>query len=87
MSGRGNICSLKDDFEWLKGKMLDADGIIFTVPIFEKGAAGIFRTVVDRFGPRMDRGNNVVAKKLPKKMVELHQMKETSKIKLSLILE
>lgn len=31
MSGRGNICSLKDDFEWLKGKMLDADGIIFTV--------------------------------------------------------
>ena len=30
--------------------MLDADGIIFTVPIFEKGAAGIFRTVVDRFG-------------------------------------
>lgn len=64
MSGRGNICSLKDDFEWLKGKMLDADGIIFSVPIFEKGAAGIFRTLVDRFGPRMDIGNNVVAKKI-----------------------
>lgn len=64
MTGKGNICSLKDDFEWLKGKMLDADGIIFSVPIFEKGAAGIFRTVVDRFGPRMDRGNNVVAKKI-----------------------
>lgn len=64
MNGRGNICSLKDDFEWLKGKMLDADGIIFTVPIFEKGVAGIFKTVVDRFGPRMDRGNNVVAKKI-----------------------
>lgn len=64
MSGKGNICSLKDDFEWLKSKMLDADGIIFSVPIFEKGAAGIFRTLVDRFGPRMDIGNNMVAKKI-----------------------
>ncbi len=64
MSGRGNICALKDDFEWLKDKMLDADGIIFSVPIFEKGAAGIFHTVVDRFGPRMDRGNNIAAAKI-----------------------
>lgn len=64
MSGRGNICALKDDFEWLRNKMLDADGIIFSVPIFEKGAAGIFRTLVDRFGPRMDIGNNMVAKKI-----------------------
>lgn len=64
MSGRGNICALKDDFEWLRDKMLDADGIIFSVPIFEKGAAGIFRTLVDRFGPRMDIGNNMVAKKI-----------------------
>lgn len=64
MSGRGNICILKDDFEWLKNKMLDADGIIITVPIFEKGAAGIFRNLLDRFGPRMDIGNNVIAKKI-----------------------
>ena len=64
MSGKGNICALKDDFEWLKDKMFDADGIIVAVPIFEKGAAGIFHTVVDRFGPRMDYGNNVVAKKI-----------------------
>lgn len=64
MSGKGNLCALKDDFEWLKDKMFDADGIIVAVPIFEKGAAGIFHTVVDRFGPRMDYGNNVVAKKI-----------------------
>jgi len=37
---------------------------LFSVPIFEKGAAGIFRTLVDRFGPRMDIGNNIVAKKI-----------------------
>ena len=39
-SGRGNMCVLKDDFQWLLDKMLDADGIIFSIPIFEKCAAG-----------------------------------------------
>ena len=60
MSGQGGICTLKDDFEWIKDKILDADGLIFSVPIFEKGALGLFRTLLDRFGPRMDRANNVI---------------------------
>lgn len=64
MSGRGNLCALKDDFDWLLDKMLDADGIIFSMPIFEKGTAGIFRTITDRFGPRMDRGNNIISTKI-----------------------
>ena len=64
MSGNGNYCVLKDDFEWLKDKMLDADGIIFSVPIFEKGAIAIFRSLLDRFGPRMDRAHNVIATKI-----------------------
>lgn len=64
MSGRGNLCALKDDFNWLLDKMLDADGIVVADPIFEKGAAGIFRTITDRFGPRMDRGNNIIAGKI-----------------------
>lgn len=64
MSGKGGICSLKDDFEWLKDKILDADGVIFSVPIFEKGALGMFRTLLDRFGPRMDRANNVIGTKI-----------------------
>ena len=34
MSGQGGICTLKDDFEWIKDKILDADGLIFSVPIF-----------------------------------------------------
>ena len=34
MSGKGNMCVLKDDFDWLLDKMLDADGIIFANPIF-----------------------------------------------------
>lgn len=64
MSGRGNICVLKDDFGWLLDKMLDADGIVVSDPIFEKGASGLFRTMTDRFGPRMDRGNNMIACKI-----------------------
>ena len=64
MSGQGGICTLKDDFEWLKDKILDADGIVFSVPIFEKGALGMFRTLLDRFGPRMDRANNVIGTKI-----------------------
>jgi multimeric flavodoxin WrbA len=62
-SGKGNMCVLKDDFDWLLNKMMDADGIIFALPIFEKGVPGIFQTITDRFGPRMDRGNNVIATK------------------------
>ena len=60
MSGRGGKCVLKDDFDWLKGEMLDADGIVFAGPIFESGMAGIFHTIVDRFGPRTDRAMNII---------------------------
>jgi len=64
MSGKGNLCVLKDDFDWLLNKMLDADGIVVSLPIFEKGVPGIFQTITDRFGPRMDRGNNIIAAKI-----------------------
>lgn len=60
VTGKGNRCVLKDDFDWLLDKMLDADGIVFATPIFEKGAPGVFHTIMDRFGPRTDRGMNVI---------------------------
>ncbi|APC39181.1 flavodoxin family protein [Clostridium estertheticum] len=66
MTGKGNMCVLKDDFDWLLNKMLDADGVIFTNPIFCKGTPSLFLTIRDRFGPRMDRGNNVIATKIAK---------------------
>lgn len=56
-----NGCVLKDDFEWFRNKVLDADGIVFSIPVFEKGAAGVFHTITDRFGPRHDRGMNLLA--------------------------
>ncbi len=61
------VCSIKDDFTWLLDKMMDADGIIFAVPIFEKGAPGIFHTILDRFGPSMDRGMLTAATEIAKK--------------------
>ncbi len=64
MGGKGNRCSIKDDFDWLLDKMLDADGIVISAPIFEKGTAGIIRTLTDRFGPRLDRGNNIISTKI-----------------------
>lgn len=63
-SGKGSLCVLKDDFEWLLDKIYDADGIIWSVPIFEKGATGLFHTITDRFGPRMDRGNVTIADRI-----------------------
>lgn len=79
-TGKGNPCVLKDDFDWLLDKMLDADGILFAVPIFEKGAAGIFHTVADRFGPRMDRGHAVIMNQMAEeghgKPVDMRQLQD-----------
>ena len=63
-AGKGGGCVLKDDFDWLLDKILDADGVILSSPIFEKGAAGISRTLCDRFGPRVERGNNIMGTKI-----------------------
>ena len=67
MSGRGNMCIHKDDFDWLAHEMYTADGLIMVDPIFETGATGLFHTVMDRFGPRMDTGNNFIAMQIAQK--------------------
>ena len=62
MGGRGNMCIHKDDFDWLAHEMFTADAIVMVDPIFETGATGLFHTIMDRFGPRMDTGNNFLGK-------------------------
>ena len=64
--GKGNICSIKDDFDAFRSKLLDADGVLFVSPIFESGASGLLHTICDRFGPRFDRGMNFMADGLAK---------------------
>lgn len=67
MTGKGNRCALRDDFDWLLYKMLDADGVVFATPVFVKGTPGIFHTIIDRFGVRMDRGNNILSTEIARK--------------------
>lgn len=61
MSGTNNMCVHKDDFDWLAFEMFHADGVVMVDPIFETGASGLFHTIMDRFGPRMDTGNNFIS--------------------------
>lgn len=56
VTGRGMICSRKDDYAALYEKMADSDGVLIVDPIFEKGGTGLFHTVMDRMGPGHDSG-------------------------------
>ena len=64
--GKGNICTRKDDFDAFRSILLDADGVLFVSPIFESGASGLLHAVCDRFGPRMDRGMNIIGDQISK---------------------
>jgi multimeric flavodoxin WrbA len=62
MGGGNGDCIIRDDLKWLDEKLLDADGVIWVMPIFEKGAPAIMHIVQDRlFGPSHDTGTNMVA--------------------------
>lgn len=65
--GRGE-CSIKDDFAWLDDKVKDADGVVFVMPVYEKGAPAVFKILQDRmFGPGHDAGMLYVSKKAAEK--------------------
>ena len=65
--GTGN-CIIKDDMAWLGEKLISADGLIFVMPIFEKGAPAAMRLVQDRlFGPTYDAGTCTIALDIAKK--------------------
>lgn len=67
LSGTRNACVLKDDFDWFAMELFHADGVVMVDPIFETGASGLFHTIMDRFGPRMDTGNNFIGTQVAKK--------------------
>lgn len=69
MAGEAGDCVIQDDFPWLEGKIREADGILWTVPIFEKGAPAIIHILQDRLGgPSHDIGTNTVAKHIAEQM-------------------
>ena len=59
--GKGNICTRRDEFDDFRSQLLDADGVLIVDPIFVCGGSGLFHTLMDRFGPRADRGMNIIA--------------------------
>jgi NAD(P)H-dependent FMN reductase len=67
-AGGSARCVRKDDLLWLEDKIYDADGVVFVMPIFEKGLPGFFRAFQDRFaGPSHDIGMLTVAKSIHEK--------------------
>jgi multimeric flavodoxin WrbA len=68
INGGSGACILKDDFAWLEDKFYDADGVIFCMPVFEKGLPGFFKSLQDRLGgPSHDIGMLTVAKSIHEK--------------------
>jgi multimeric flavodoxin WrbA len=68
MAGKNGDCVIKDDMRWLEEKLFAADGVIWVMPVFEKGVPAIMHIVRDRlFGPAHDTGFNIVAGKIAEK--------------------
>jgi hypothetical protein len=67
-AGGSAQCVRKDDLLWLEDKIYDSDGVMFVMPIFEKGLPGFFRAFQDRFaGPSHDMGMLTIAKDIHEK--------------------
>ena len=47
--GYGGPCALSDDFDGLRGKILDADALVFATPLYYYGMTPQLKAVVDRF--------------------------------------
>jgi len=67
MRGGTGDCIIKDDLKWLDEKLFSADGVIFAMPIFEKGVPAVMHIIQDRlFGPTYDPGPCTIALKIAK---------------------
>jgi multimeric flavodoxin WrbA len=61
-------CVRKDDLRWLEDKIYESDGVVFVMPIFEKGVPGFFRAFQDRIaGPSHDVGMLTIARDIHEK--------------------
>ena len=68
MRGGTGDCVIKDDLKWLDEKIFSADGIVFVIPIFEKGVPAVMHLIQDRiFGPTYDPGPCTIAMGIAKK--------------------
>jgi hypothetical protein len=54
-NGKQSRCIIKDDFQGIVEKILDADAIIVAAPVYVLAPAGMFKDFVDRLGPAHDK--------------------------------
>lgn len=67
IKGGSGKCAIKDDdFAWLEDRMFEADGLIFSMPVFEKGIPSAFECVTDRMGPSRNKGRRKLAMEIRK---------------------
>ena len=52
-------CILKDDYLELEEKVLDADGIVISAPVYSVGIVGQLKNFLDRFGAAHDRASMI----------------------------
>jgi multimeric flavodoxin WrbA len=65
VNGGSGSCIIQDDLPWFEDRYYEANGIVFSIPIFEKGIPGFFKCVQDRLcGPGHDMGMLTIAKKI-----------------------
>lgn len=74
-TGRGAVCTIKDELSFVTEKIRSADGLIVLSPMYEKTPPSEFKAMCDRMGPGHDVAmlglNNMLAQKngTPEKMV------------------
>lgn len=62
IKGGSGKCVIKDDdFAWLEDRIYSADGLIISMPVFEKGIPGQFECVTDRMGPSHNKGRRFIS--------------------------
>jgi multimeric flavodoxin WrbA len=67
-AGGSARCIRKDDLRWLEDRIYDSDGVVFVMPIFEKGVPGFFHCLQDRIaGPSHDLGMLTIARDIHEK--------------------
>ncbi|MDO4623446.1 MAG: flavodoxin family protein [Eubacteriales bacterium] len=52
-------CVIKDDYLALEEKVLDADGIVISAPVYSVGIVGQLKNFLDRFGAAHDRASMI----------------------------
>lgn len=52
--GGSGDCVIKDDLPWLDERIMECDGIVVVMPVFEKSPPGDFKILMDRTGPSHD---------------------------------